>query len=599
MSIRSARPPACKPSVTAPEWQQSHFRAITFNGADDRRPLQKAFDAQLESTPFIHLQQDIWQLIFDLILKDDNGTITIPGLVCTGNVAKTCNFFRFLAQDLVKTPFDVRGINANFDFKIETPTHLVADTNPNEQRCLVRKRKLENALKFPLYSVEYIDGEDVVSLSKLQLFILRDTVTNYKQPTTPLRIYLGFDIVYKADDYCMLVQLPTDEFVRIFSGQSKKHCIYDPDDGIHRFRSVDFDPITGVELLEGDKFNLKHFDLAISVSSRRCYDAFVPIEQTYKSPNGDGAALSRIRIDTSTHMVDSFNCKSVHLGLYDFQYFCDLAGRQCDTGLSRCRNDVDKNGFITHSELVDKELDKFGDVSDAIRQSAITADIKTQECIELVENATNYNGSVIANSALGQEIALRADDSLGVDAQLIDHTDSYFDNSDDEEYEEVMEEDEEKEESESKSEESEESEEESEEEEEEVQRPSKRPRSYVVDSDDDSDEDVDTYVNTAVNTTVNTTVNTAVPAMPAVSVAVPLFAPVSASIVTVRVFETPQQAYKFVDERTREHRRPESIQFQIGSQSFLFRDFGSSRKWHVERNNRVCSKKGELLEFLA
>jgi hypothetical protein len=255
MSIRAARPPACKPNVTAPEWNQPHLRAITFHGADDQRPLQKAFDAQSEYTPFVHLHQDIWQTIFDLILKDDNGTITIPGLVCTGNVAKTCHFFRFLAQDLVKTPFDVRGLNANFDFHIETPTHLVADTNPNEQRCLVRKRKLENALTFPLYSIEKNDEEDeenIVSLSKLQLFILRDTVTNYDQATTPLRIYLGFDIVYKADDYCMLVQLPTDEFVRIFSGQSEKHCIYDPDDGIHRARSVDFDPITGVELLEGD-----------------------------------------------------------------------------------------------------------------------------------------------------------------------------------------------------------------------------------------------------------------------------------------------------------------------------------------------------------
>ena len=566
MSIR-----ASNAYVHSPPWNhhpQFKQRRLLTNksGSSELRPVNRARDQQ-ESNPFSTLTHDALVCIVDFLLRDKNGTITIPGLVCASNLAKTCQLLRFDCQDLIKTPFDVGCIRPDYNFHLD----VVRDDNVTEQRCLILAIELDGAKVVPLF-----DGNG--NKSPNNLYIARVTTmtgNDYNDPNgpkAPVQIYFGHAIAHKSHDFgmapfLMLVPIPIDEFVRIFSGHDtsslyEDNCI----DIFNTARKKIHVPIWASERprdAEGSR-NYSQFNLALAVSASRCSDF-----------DSDEASDYCVAIETGNHMIRNFHQQTCFIKMKDFKWLCDFAGRFIDYPVTESDSAKYLRRFCGCMGMIEPPTyDSCDPVVLGTRYHARKADRELHRQVTLAENVGSEESSDESGGESGDESDNESGDESGDES----------------------------------------GEEESENESDDSERlanapapafapaPAPAPESstavvrrrvvQLLDSSESEDSDADEPGNSLVPTLPTTLAVQFVVAQPVMAgpSGVPL----------LRLFNTPHEAFNFVNMRTREERRKETINFQVGDRLYQFTDGGSSRRWHVvNKDGTRCSQKTSLQQFFS
>jgi hypothetical protein len=576
MSIRAA-----SIAVSQPPWAprvKRHRALMDKSGGAELRPLDDARSQQ--TTAFVNLNADELHCIFDNLMRNDctkDSIITIPGMVCISNLAKTCHFFRFSCQDLAKTPFDVGALSPIRNFNLQ----YVRDDNVTEQRVLIRKDQLSNAKVIDLF-------EHHGRVSENKLFIARETASPYDidNLVSPVQIYFGHAIVDRNQDYFMLVRIPIDDFVRTFSGNDTT-SLYGESGEVKTFNTPT--KRIRVPIFACDRPNdpersrdYTNFQLAIGISAPRCANIF-ELNHPINTHNGS-VLLSTVAIETGSHVLRLFHRQILYFSVNDFAWLCDFAGRRLP--YPHFPDERPKNDDEVNQAKKDDYLRKYAGCLYLNKN-----DDSKRYMIEPPATPVDWDNEAVVPISGVRTAAVRADLQVQQIVQNVENADVEMDDESDESDESEHDTDSEYEEDDSSS---------SSDSEDDYQPPPQRvaansfalvrrrpdaSSSVFVDSDSESEDDF-------------------FPSPPA-----PAPAPAPAQVVAaqpihsagsaIRIFNTPGEAFDWVNSRTREQRRRESIDFQVAGRSYTFRDDGTSRKWDVSRpSGDKCSKKNMLLAFL-
>ena len=305
--------------------------------------IESSINSQHASCMIGHLECDVLSYIHSNVQKAPNGKVSLPSLVSTCQLNKTCKFFSLSFKDL-RTDIDATFIDRIDD---ERAVAGPDDKNLHKSRFILRNIVGGCSIMLKCGNSAFSNAPDGA-----RFLIYRNVDPNGGER----RYSIVFALAVPTENGLLCTPFDLDSAVRLLSGHDIKSGVFRTDDyKIKRYSEI------LMPTFEDDAINSCLFaDMySTEIKLNDVSNVFLNVWKTSNIFGGCDAApeIAPLTISTSVTTCLPINAKVYFLSTGDFESLCDFLGRADTCAVARCRmGGGDDDCYVKFKNTVESEF---------------------------------------------------------------------------------------------------------------------------------------------------------------------------------------------------------------------------------------------------